>query len=206
MIRSILFFFFVATAAAIAQPRVLIIGDSISMGYTEPVKKILEGKAIVERIPENGGPTINGITHIEKWLAAGHWDVITFNFGLHDLKLDPALPKSGNHQVEIEPYRANLKTIAETLHKTGAKLIWVTTTPVPTGKLNPPRERTDVPLYNEAAAQALKGQADAVCDLYSAVLPREAELQQHENVHFTPAGYDFLAQQVAGAIERQLKP
>jgi lysophospholipase L1-like esterase len=45
-----------------------------------------------------------------------------------------------------------------------------------------------------------------VCDLYSAVLPRESELQLKENVHFTPAGYDFLAQQVASAIACALHP
>ena len=91
------------------------------------------------------------------------------------------------------------------LRKTGAKLIWVTTTPVPTGKLSPKRERTDVPLYNDAAAHTLQGKVDRVCDLYTAVLPREAELQLKENVHFTPAGYDFLAQQVAASIEALLK-
>ena len=195
----------VTAAAALSQepggklPRVLIIGDSISMGYTEPVKKLLAGKADVQRIGENGGPTSNGVAHLDQ-LPAGPWNVITFNFGLHDLKLD-----TGSHQVEIPQYQANLKTIVDALRKTGAKLIWVTTTPVPTGKLNPKRERPDVPLYNDAAAQALKGKVDAVCDLYAAVLPREPELQQKENVHFTPAGYDFLAQEVAAAIEAQLK-
>jgi lysophospholipase L1-like esterase len=203
--RSALFLLLLAAAAVLCQqpggglPRVLIIGDSISMGYTEPVKKLLAGKADVQRIVENGGPSSNGVAHLDQ-LPAGPWNVITFNFGLHDLKLD-----AGAHQVEIPQYQANLKTIVEALRKTGAKLIWVTTTPVPTGKLNPQRERPDVPLYNDAAAHALKGKVDAVCDLYTAVLPREPELQLKENVHFRPAGYDFLAQQVADAIEAQLR-
>jgi acyl-CoA thioesterase-1 len=195
-----------SAAAAFSQtpgggrlPKVLVIGDSISIGYTEPLKKILAGKYEISHNPENGGPTSNGIAHIDEWLAAGHWDVITFNFGLHDLKLD-----TGPHQVEIPQYQANLKTILAALHKTGAKLIWVTTTPVPTGHLNPKRERPDVPLYNDAAAHVIKGQVDAVCDLYTAVLPRESEMQQKENVHFTPEGYEFLAGQVAAAIQSQL--
>jgi lysophospholipase L1-like esterase len=175
-------------------PRVLIIGDSISMGYTEPVRKLLAGKYNVHRIGENGGPTSNGVAHLDK-LPAGPWDVITFNYGLHDLKLD-----TGTHQVEVPQYEANLNTIVEALRKTGAKLIWVTTTPVPTGKLSPKRERTDVPLYNEAASRSLKDKVDSVCDLYTAVLPREPELQLKENVHFTPAGYDFLAHEVAQSI------
>jgi lysophospholipase L1-like esterase len=191
-------------AAAFSQtpggglPRVLIIGDSISMGYTDPVKKLLAGKADVQRIGENGGPTSNGVAHIDQ-LPAGPWNVITFNFGLHDLKLD-----TGAHQIEIPQYEANLKTIVDALHKTGAKLIWVTTTPVPRGNLNPKRERPDVPLYNDAAAHVLQGKVDAVCDLYATVLPREPELQLKENVHFSPAGYDVLAQKVASCIETQL--
>ena len=204
MKRSAFLLFFTAAAALAQQPggglpRVLIIGDSISMGYTEPVKKLLAGKADVQRIGENGGPTSNGVAHLDQ-LPPGPWNVITFNYGLHDMKLD-----TGSHQVEIPQYQANLKTIVDALRKTGAKLIWVTTTPVPTGKLNPKRDRPDVPLYNEAAAHALKGKIDAVCDLYTAVLPREPELQLKENVHFTPAGYDFLAQQVAAAIQAEFQ-
>jgi lysophospholipase L1-like esterase len=210
VIRSICLLFIAAaglvltSAAALAQepgggiPRVLIIGDSISMGYTEPVKKLLAGTAEVQRIAENGGPTTNGVAHLNQ-LPPGPWKVITFNFGLHDLKLD-----TGPHQVEIPQYEANLTIIVDALRKTGAKLIWVTTTPVPIGKLNPKRERTDVPLYNQAAARVLKGRVDAVCDLYTTVLPREPELQLKENVHFTAAGYDFLAEQVAAAIRTQL--
>ena len=203
MIRSS-FLVLLTAAAAFSQgpggglPRVLIIGDSISMGYTEPVKKLLAGKADVQRIAENGGPTSNGVAHLDQ-LPAGPWKVITFNFGLHDMKLD-----TGTHQVDVPQYEANLKVIVEALRKTGAKLVWVTTTPVPTGKLSPKRERSDAPLYNEAAARVLKGKVDAVCDLYAFVLSREPELQLKENVHFTPAGYDFLAQQVAATIETQL--
>jgi acyl-CoA thioesterase-1 len=188
-----------ATAFAQGLPKVLVIGDSISIGYTPPLTKLLAGKAEVSHNEANGGPTSNGIAHIDEWLAKGRFDVITFNFGLHDLKLD-----TGPHQVEIPQYEANLKTILDALKKTGAKLIWVTTTPVPTGKLNPKRERSDVLIYNEAAARVLKGKVDAVVDLYTAVLPREEELQLKENVHFSPAGYDFLAEKVAAAITAQL--
>src|SRR5262249_4795155 len=69
-----------------ALPRVLLIGDSISIGYTVPARKLLQGKANVHRIPENGGPTSNGSAKLDKWLGDGKWDVIHFNWGLHDLK------------------------------------------------------------------------------------------------------------------------
>jgi hypothetical protein len=43
-----------------------------------------------------------------------------------------------------------------------------------------------------------------VDDLYAVALPRLAEIQQHENVHYTPEGYKVLAQPVAAAIRAQL--
>src|SRR5437660_9942532 len=86
-------------------PRVLLIGDSISIGYTVPVRELLKGKANVHRIPTNGGPTTNGIKHLDQWLGEGKWNVIHFNWGLHDIKLD----KEGKHQVPIEEYEKNLR-------------------------------------------------------------------------------------------------
>jgi acyl-CoA thioesterase-1 len=70
-------------------PRVLLIGDSISIGYTVTVRKALAGQANVHRIPENGADTANGLKKIESWLVGSPWDVIHFNWGLHDLKVTP---------------------------------------------------------------------------------------------------------------------
>jgi hypothetical protein len=67
-------------------PRVLLIGDSISIGYTLEVRALLQGRANVHRIPVNGGATEVGLANIEDWLGDGNWDVIHFNFGLHDAK------------------------------------------------------------------------------------------------------------------------
>ena len=67
-------------------PRVLLIGDSISIGYTLPTRELLDGKANVHRIPTNGGPTTRGLEQLDRWLGDSRWDVIHFNFGLHDLK------------------------------------------------------------------------------------------------------------------------
>ena len=85
-------------------PRVLLIGDSISMGYTIPGARGLAGKANLHRPPQNCGPTIFGIERLESWLGSGHWDVIHFNFGLHDLRLD-----AGKHQVPLDAYEKNLR-------------------------------------------------------------------------------------------------
>ncbi len=129
-------------------PRVLLIGDSISIGYTLPVRELLRGKANVHRIPTNGGPTMRGLESIGQWLGDGHWDVIHFNWGLHDLKLI-----DGKHQVPIEDYEKNLAGLAKTLEATGAKLIWCSTTPVPEGAAG--RQTADVVEYNAMARKIM---------------------------------------------------
>jgi hypothetical protein len=177
-------------------PRVLLIGDSISMGYTIPVRKILEGKANVHRIPTNGGPTKNGVANLDKWLGTGKWDVIHFNHGIHDLKYMP----DGKRQVEPADYEANLRTIVAKLKTTGAKLIWATTTPIPEGDLTPKRKFGEVPEYNEISAQVMRENDVATDDLNGHITPKLAELQNPKDVHFTPAGSAFLAQKVAKEI------
>ena len=181
-------------------PRVLLIGDSISMGYTIPVRRLLQGKASVHRIPENGGPTTNGLAKLPKWLGDGKWDVIHFNWGLHDLKL----MTGGKHQVSVEAYENNLRELVRRLKGTGAKLIWASTTPVPEGKLNPPRANADVLAYNAIARKIMEENQIATDDLYRFVLPQLSKIQRPENVHFTSEGSDALAQQVATSIESAL--
>ena len=181
-------------------PRVLLIGDSISMGYTLPVRKLLEGKANVHRIPANGGPTRNGITNIDKWLGTGKWDVIHFNWGIHDLKFMP----DGQRQVEPEDYEKNLRALVARMKTTGAKLIWATTTPIPDGELNPSRKFGQVPEYNAIAERVMKENGVAIDDLNTAMTPRIAELQNAKDVHYKPEGYAFLAKQVAASIEAAL--
>ena len=128
-------------------PRVLLIGDSISIGYTLAVRRLIEGQANLHRIPENGGPTIRGVEKIDAWLGDGHWEIIHFNFGLHDLKI----MDTGKHQVPIGEYERNMERIVGRLKKTGAKLIWAPTTPVPEGDLRP-RSSKQCSLFGRSAS------------------------------------------------------
>lgn len=182
-------------------PRVLLIGDSISIGYTLPVRAMLQGKANVHRIPENGGPTIRGKQQIEAWLGTGRWDVIHFNWGLHDLKGMP----DGKIQVPLEAYEQNMRQLVERLKKTGATLIWGSTTPVPEGADNPPRKNSDVLAYNAVAKKIMEANGVLTNDLYTAILLDLATLQRPANVHFQPAGYEALAKKVAASIEAALQ-
>ncbi len=181
-----------------ALPRVLLIGDSISMGYTVPVRKALAGKANVHRPKANCGPTIRGLESIDKWLGDGKWDVIHFNWGLHDLR-----KAEGKHQVPIGEYEKNMATLVARLKKTGAKLIWCSTTPVPEG-CEPMRTKGDALAYNAVAKKIVDAQGIAIDDLYAFALPRLKEIQRPANVHFSPEGSAVLAGQVAASISEAL--
>lgn len=202
-------------------PKVLLLGDSISMGYTNPVRGMLYREARVFRPrvrnrkgrlrPENCAGTDKGLLHLDRWLAAdgGKWDVIHFNFGLHDLKrVHPESGKNSNdpahpRQTPPEEYGAQLTRIVERLEKTGAFLIFATTTPYPEG-VRPRRDVADAARYNAVATEIMKARGIAINDLYAFAKPRLGELQQPRNVHFHRKGSDALAYEVVKHVRRAL--
>lgn len=188
-------------------PRVLLIGDSISMGYTLPVRELLKGKANVHHPPENCGDTSRGLAQLDKWLGDKKWDVIHFNFGLHDLKYLDAQgklvpPDQGKQVAPLAQYEANLREIGTRLKKTGAKIIWCSTTPVPDG--SPGRVKDSERAYNAVAAKVAGELGLAVDDQHAVAEARLAEIQRPQNVHFTPDGSKVLAQAVVESIKQAL--
>ncbi|HEY0945654.1 MAG TPA: SGNH/GDSL hydrolase family protein [Opitutaceae bacterium] len=188
-------------------PRVLLIGDSISMGYTLPVRARLQGRANVHHPSENCGDTGRGLRRLDAWLGDGKWDVIHFNFGLHDLKYLDAQgnyvpPERGSQVSPLPKYEANLRALVDRLKKTGAKLIFATTTPVPGGTLG--RVEHDELGYNETAVRVMKESGIPIDDLHAFVVPRQQDLQRPQNVHFTDAGYAQLGDVVTAQIEAVL--
>jgi hypothetical protein len=174
-------------------PRVLLIGDSVSRGYTQAVRRELAGRANVHRAPANCGPTASGLKHLDVWLGDGRWDLIHFNFGIHD------------RNTPIPEYAGRLATLVERLREKAprATLVWAATTPIPDlpdGK----QTAASVVERNAAALDVMTQHGVIVNDLFSAVSPHLAEYQPPNDVHFTAAGYDFLGQRVAQAVSNVL--
>ncbi len=200
------------------KPHVLILGDSISIGYTAHVRKALCDVAVVVRPvlgedrAENCEGTTCGLAQIDRWLRLGDgvWDVIHFNFGLHDMKR--VIPESGApsnnpghpRQGEPERYGKQLEEIVTRLAKTGARLIFATTTPVPPGGVRPHRDVEDPARYNEVAARVLVDRNVAIDDLHAFAVARLKEIQLPANVHFTEDGSRVLGEEVARAIRAAL--
>ncbi|MFZ4766667.1 MAG: SGNH/GDSL hydrolase family protein [Roseimicrobium sp.] len=210
-------------ADAPAKKRVLLLGDSISIAYTPVVQKLLAEELTVLRPmnkagkAENCSGTTAGVANIDRWLAidGGKWDVIHFNWGLHDLKHvkpDTNGAKTSDlatdpPQVTVEVYEKQLREIVAKLKATGAKLIFATTTPVPEGAMKVYRTNADAIRYNEAALRVMKENHIAVNDLYAFALPKLQEIQiQPANVHFTPQGSEVLGAEVVKAIKAALQP
>ena len=191
-------------------PEVLLIGDSISGGYHKLVAKALEGKAVVAKSSDNGESTAVGIIKIDGWLGDTKWDVIHFNWGIWDMygwqyaedDRSPAM------------YAQRLETLVVRMKKSGAKLIWATTTPVP-----PKPEATmlkrwkkEVVIsqdlerqYQDAALQVMKKHEVQVDDLYALMKPRRSEFQSDDNVHFSGGGSALMATQVADSISKSIE-
>ena len=201
-----------AVDRAAPLPRVLLLGDSISMGYHPSVVAGLDDEATVIRPDENCEGTTKGVRRIGDWLElkGGDFDVVHFNFGLHDLKRidadrrnsdDPSDPP----QADIEAYERNLRRIARAILASGATPVFCTTTPVPKGGVRPHRDPDDVALYNEIALKVMSELGIRVNDLHSFAAERLEDIQIPVNVHFNRPGSIALGDQVTGNIRKTLR-
>ena len=184
-------------------PRVLIIGDSISIGYTPRVRKLLEGKVNVHRPKTNCRWSAFGDENVLQWIGDEKWDLIHFNFGLWDWygwKQDnKATPQS---------YAKSLEGVVLKLKTSQAKLVFAVTThpcigPEKKVQFMVTKERAEE--FNLSALTVMKKHGVAINDLYSAIDKDRAKYQRGENdVHYNDLGRDLLARQVAKVISKEL--
>eukprot|EP00730_Choanoeca_flexa_P015762 TRINITY_DN7311_c0_g1_i2.p1 TRINITY_DN7311_c0_g1~~TRINITY_DN7311_c0_g1_i2.p1 ORF type:complete len:280 (+),score=13.06 TRINITY_DN7311_c0_g1_i2:2-841(+) len=190
----------------------LMIGDSVSMGYRSYVQSALNATHEVVHAPGNNGNTNWGRHCLGGWMTSKpeRWDVVTFNFGLHDL----AFPD--NEHIDLQTYTVYLRGIAVKLRnntRPDTPLIYVTTTPVP---VNPPsnctliphRTESDVLSYNSAALAALHGIPNlSICDLHKVVTDycgidySTCSIAQCRGPHFVGPGFEMLGNAVARCVE-----
>ena len=83
-----------------ALPKVLLLGDSIRLSYTELVTQQLDGKAVVVSHKANGGDSANTLSHLTEWAIKVQPDIIHFT---------PSLPKTRSGKI----MRRILRKIAE---------------------------------------------------------------------------------------------
>lgn len=198
-----------ATKDAPAKPpKVVLIGDSIRLGYAPGVTQRLARRAQVVSPSDNGGDSKNVLEHLDEWVIREQPDLVHLNCGLHDLKQAKA---DGTHQVEVDAYRDNLKKIVGRIQKeTHAAVVFANTTPIVDERhakrgADFDRREADVARYNDAAQSVMRELGVPVDDLHWVIerAGRESQLGV-DGTHYTPAGYNLLADAVADCLDRQI--
>ena len=172
-------------------PRVLIVGDSISIGYTPRVRRLLDGIANVHRPKTNCRWSAFGDEHIEEWVGDPKWDVIHFNFGLWDWygwrQETKATPES---------YAKSLESIIRKIRKkSDAKLIFgVTTPPCITAERNAHIVVSEARAkeFNKAARAVMEKHRVDINNLYDLIIKRRRELQSPKTMSTTMTRPIFL--------------
>jgi lysophospholipase L1-like esterase len=187
--------------------RVILIGDSIRMGYEATVRSRLADVAEVVAPKDNGATSDNVVAHLAEWALSRPADVIHVNCGLHDIKTEFGQDAC---RIPLDAYAANVRHILLRLRNaTDAAILWASSTPVNEvwhNALKPfARHETDVVRYNAAAA-AVAGELDIeVNDLFTVVTDAgRDELLMDDGVHFEPPGCELLGQAVAMRVRKAM--
>lgn len=180
-------------------PRVLLIGNSITRGYSRKVEAALKGKAYVGRLSNSksvGDPAL--IDELAVILKNTKFDIIHFNNGLH-----------GFDYTE-EEYDKSFPQLIKVIRKYApkAKLIWATITPVRTGEdmkeLAPITERLKV--RNQIALKHINRAGIEVNDLWKTVIDYPEYYAGGDGTHPAEVGYSVLAAQVVKVLGKELIP
>lgn len=192
-------------------------GDSVSKGIFGPLQALAQaapfGWEAFHPSSDMGGGcgnSVRGKDCTPFWLEGANrsldrqWDVITFNYGLHDLAND-------SERVPLAQYQANLRNVSRALLAAPGKprLFWLSSTPVPDIPLKPPRAQDDVPLFNDAAASVMaEFPSITTIDVYTFILglcggdPHYLACPEYQTagVHFKQEGYQAMASFIFDAI------
>ena len=185
--------------------KVVLVGDSIRIGYEPFVRRALAGVAEVWAPEQNGGNSRNVIEHLDEWVLDQQPDVLHLNCGLHDLKREPG---ASGPAIALEDYATNLRALFRRLAHARIPTIWATSTPVnetwhARGTLH--RLEEDVIAYNRISAGVAEQFGLSVNDLYCLVTSRGRDLLlSQDGRHFVPDGYALLGEAVAAAIAAKL--
>lgn len=183
--------------------QVVLIGDSIRMGYEATVRDRLGAVAEVWGPSGNGGNSERVLAKLDEWVLSRAPDVVHINCGLHDIKRER---NAEGPVVPLQTYRANLQEIVSHLQTmTNTQFLWAQTTPVNEQRHQEAktfdRLEQDVLDYNEAARAIMSAAGIPINDLYARVDKIGADtILVSDGVHFTDNGYLALGEAVANFI------
>ncbi len=185
--------------------KVLLIGDSIRMFYQNEVISQLGNNYQVFAPTENCRFSSYVLNSLRFWLNEFPTpDIIHFNAGLWDTAI---LYHEDGCFIDISEYIKNMKIILRELKKTGAKIIFATSTPVSDkkaelkGPMPPAHRNCDILRYNNALLEAFKEEDITINDLFFQMYPRKEEYLCDDLIHPNEKGIKLLGTLVANAIQ-----
>ena len=185
--------------------KVLLIGDSVRFHYQEEVRRLLGEEYSIVAPGENCRFSAYVLNSLRFWLAEfPAVDVIHWNAGLWDAAI---LYHEDGCFVSIEEYVSNMKKIMRELKKTGAKIIFATTTPVNDAKkafpgpMPPAHDNADISRYNKAVLKAFAEEPIFVNDLHGVMWEQRDSLLKDDMIHPNEEGSKVLGAAVAEAIK-----
>lgn len=187
--------------------KILLLGDSIRLGYDKYVKLAFKDKAEVFFPTENCRDSTYVLRSFYFWkdeLKLGEdLDVIHFNTGLWDcLKLI-----DGKYLNAPEKYKENIERICYHIREwfPNAKVIFATSTPVREELFGEcKRFNKDTEAYNAAACEIVKKYGWAVNDLYSVMSNSPLECYSDMTHFYTKEGTKIITNAVVESISKQL--
>lgn len=188
--------------------KIVLIGDSIRMGYDKYVKDALEGAAEVYYPKDNCAFTTHILRYAHEWKQRGEWpddvDLVHWNAGLWD-----ALELFGDVPITSLPHYRELIARADKRLRMlfpKAKMVFATSTTVNESIMNPDfaRHNSIIAEYNRTALEALKDTDTVINDLYP--LAASLPMEYHSDwVHFyTPEGTERIGGRVISVICSEL--
>ena len=192
--------------------KVLLLGDSIRMGYQQFVKEELTGEYEV-RYPEDNGRfaayTLWQVNQELKWNP--DIELVHFNNGYWDMNVEAPMTEAIH---PVEEYVSFLRRIVTLCRQCGAKVVFATTVPIleagaagdntgVQGTINYSNEW--VKEYNAAATKLMAELDVPVNDLYALCMEDDRRYKCEDMLHLSEEGSRRCAKQVAEFIRQYAK-
>lgn len=192
--------------------KVVLLGDSIRMGYEATVRAELADEAFVWGPPENGQHTVHLLLNFWQWAIQQQPDVLHMNAGAWDTRR--VIRGQPGNIIPLDMHRQNVgRLITLARQHTSARLIWATCTWANQEQLTRGHDRMglagrdaeDLVRYNQAAVEVAREHNVPINDLHALSYNSDrTRTMQPDGVHFTEAGYNLLGKAIASMVRHEL--